>query len=54
MADYTLSAKITGDSTGFEKAFPTAQKTLDSFQNKVQNITKKLDSIGKHFYRRRG
>ena len=27
MADYTLSAKITGDSTGFEKAFSTAQKT---------------------------
>ncbi len=49
MADYTLSAKITGDSTGFEKAFSTAQKTLDSFQSKVQNITKKLDRVGSTF-----
>ncbi len=49
MADYTLSAKITGDSTGFEKAFSTAQKTLDSFQSKVQNITKKLDRVGSAF-----
>ncbi len=45
MADYTLSAKITGDSSGFEKAFSTAQKTLDSFQTKVQTITGKLDGI---------
>ena len=49
MADFTLSAKITGDSTGFEKAFSTAQKTLDSFQSKVQNITKKLDRVGSVF-----
>ena len=45
MADYTLSAKITGDSSGFEKAFSTAQKTLDSFEAKVQGITGKLDGI---------
>lgn len=49
MADFTLSAKVTGDSTGFEKAFSTAQKTLDSFQSKVQNITKKLDRVGSAF-----
>ena len=49
MADFTLSAKVTGDSSGFEKAFSTAQKTLDSFYAKVQSFTKKLDSIGNTF-----
>ena len=44
MADYTLSAKITGDSSGFEKAFSTAQKTLDAFEGKIQGFAKKLDS----------
>ena len=39
MADYTLSAKITGDSRGFEKAFSTAQEAADSF-------AKKFDSVG--------
>ncbi len=47
MADYTLSAKITGDSSGFEKAFSTAQKTLDAFQGKLQGIAAKFDSFSK-------
>ena len=46
MADYTLSAKITGDSSGFEKAFSTAQKTVDNFQTKMKSVSSKLDSIG--------
>ena len=29
MPDYTLSAKITGDSSGFEKAFAKAQKAAE-------------------------
>ena len=40
MADYTLSAKITGDSSGFEKAFSTAQKTVDNLQKKIPNAFK--------------
>ena len=32
MADYTLSAKITGDSSGFSKACTNAQKTLANFR----------------------
>lgn len=46
MADYTLSAKITGDSTGFEKAFSTAQKTVDSFEAKMAATSSKLQSFG--------
>lgn len=46
MADYVLSAKITGDSSGFEKAFSTAQKTVDSFSRKFDSIGKKISSVG--------
>ncbi len=46
MADYVLSAKITGDSSGFEKAFSTAQKTVDSFSKKFDSIGKKISSVG--------
>lgn len=40
MADYTLSAKITGDSSGFEKAFSTAQKSVDNLEKKIPNAFK--------------
>lgn len=46
MPDYTLSAKITGDSSGFEKAFATAQKTIDGFSAKFAGIGKKISSVG--------
>lgn len=46
MSDYVLSAKITGDSSGFEKAFSSAQKSLDTFQDKFKNISAKLGDIG--------
>ncbi len=46
VADYVLSAKITGDSSGFEKAFSTAQKTVDSFSKKFDSIGKKISSVG--------
>ena len=46
VADYVLSAKITGDSSGFEKAFSTAQKTVDSFSQKFDSIGKKISSVG--------
>lgn len=46
VADFILSAKITGDSSGFEKAFSTAQKTIDSFSQKFDSIGKKISSVG--------
>ena len=46
MADYTLSAKITGDSSGFEKAFSTAQKVADNFEAKMKNMSSKLQDTG--------
>lgn len=46
MADYTLSAKITGDSSGFEKAFSTAQKAADRFETRMKSVSSKLDNIG--------
>ena len=41
MADYTLSAKITGDSTEFEKAFSTAQKATESFDKNISKSFQK-------------
>ena len=46
MADYTLSAKITGESSGFEKAFSAAQKAIENFSNKFDSIGKKISSVG--------
>lgn len=46
MADYTLSAKITGDAKGFEKAFSTAESAAANFQSKMSNVASRLDSIG--------
>ena len=45
MADYTVSAKITGDSSGFEKALSAAQKTIARFSDKFDSIGKKLLSV---------
>ena len=46
MADYTLSAKITGDSSGFDKAIQSAEKFASSFEKKMENISNKAKSIG--------
>ena len=46
MADYTLSAKITGDASGFRKAFETAEATVIAFSKKIENIGSKLSGIG--------
>ena len=46
MADYTLSAKITGDSSGFEKAFSTAQKAVNNFSDTFDRVGKKISSVG--------
>ena len=46
MPDYTLSAKITGDSSGFSKAISTAQASLESFANRFDKVGSKISSIG--------
>lgn len=46
MADYTLSAKITGDSSGFEKAFAAAEKAANAFEAKMKTISSKLKGVG--------
>ena len=46
MADYTLSAKITGDASGFEKAFSTAEKSAASFESKMKSISARVNAVG--------
>lgn len=46
MPDYTLSAKITGDSSGFDKAIQSAEKTASSFEKRMESISSKAKSIG--------
>ena len=46
MPDYTLSAKITGDSSGFEKAFSSAQKAAQNFEKVMSTAGKKVSDIG--------
>lgn len=47
MADYTLSAKITGDATGFDRAIKDAKKSAGNFQKTIGDMGKKLSSAGK-------
>ena len=46
MADYTLSAKVTGDSVEFEKVFTNATKTVNKFQAKMEGLATKVKSVG--------
>ena len=47
MADYTLSAKISGDATGFDRAIKDAEKSAGNFQKTIGDMGKKLSSAGK-------
>ena len=47
MADYTLSAKITGDATGFDRAIKDAEKSAGNFQKTIGDMGKKLSRAGK-------
>lgn len=48
MADYTLSAKITGDSSGFDRAIAKAKKTVSGFgKDASQEMDKASKSTGK-------
>ena len=40
MADYTLSAKITGDAGSFKKACADAKKTTEEIKEKVSGVAK--------------
>lgn len=46
MADYVLSAKITGNSASFEKAFQTAQNSVMAFEKRMSSIGSKISGIG--------
>lgn len=46
MPDYTLSAKITGDSSGFDKAIQNAEKSASNFEKQMESISKKAKGIG--------
>jgi len=46
MADYILSAKITGDSKSFENAFERSQNKIKSFNEKVDNMGTKISDGG--------
>ncbi|RDW17050.1 hypothetical protein CWR48_15735 [Oceanobacillus arenosus] len=46
MADYTLSAKITGDASGFTKAFGAAEEKLKGLSDKVKGIGKNISGFG--------
>ncbi|NBI08248.1 phage tail tape measure protein [Senegalia massiliensis] len=48
MSDYTLSAKITGDSKSFESAFIRAQNKMKSFDKKVKNMGANISRSGKN------
>lgn len=47
MADYILSAKITGDSKSFEDAFERSQNKIKNFNGKVDGMGTKISDGGK-------
>lgn len=49
MADYTLSAKITGDSSGFSKAFKSANDTLNTLSEKTKAVSDRISDMGQKF-----
>ena len=49
MADYTLSAKITGDAAEFAKAFKIAEESTDGFEAKFEKFSKNWIQLAVHF-----
>src|SRR5690606_25160514 len=47
MADYTLTAKLTADPSGFRAGFQKAQASLANLQSRVNQAGKRFQSIGK-------
>lgn len=46
MADYTLSAKVTAEISGFQKNMKSALKSLESFSKACSNISETLQDFG--------
>ncbi|MBQ7521510.1 MAG: phage tail tape measure protein [Clostridia bacterium] len=49
MADYTLSARITGDDSSFKKAIQSCQASLDNLKSKFESVSGKLSSLSSSF-----
>lgn len=47
MPDFTLSAKITGDASGFESAVKNAEKSASGFEKTMNTLSRKMSSVGK-------
>lgn len=47
MADETLTIRIVGDTSSYEKAVEKAEKTTGSFESKMSRISKKVKDVGK-------
>lgn len=45
MPDYTLSAKITGDSSGYQKAVDEADKSTEQFQKNTSSLGTRLSGV---------
>lgn len=43
--EYSISAKITADSTGFEKGIKSAEKSLDGFSKEIKGVASALGSL---------
>ena len=46
MADYTLSAKITGDAKSFQTCLSNAENAVTNFEKKIGGISAKFQSVG--------
>lgn len=46
MADYTLSAKITGDAKSFQTCLANAENAVANFEKKIGGISAKFQSVG--------
>lgn len=46
LPDYTLSAKLTGDSSEFDRAVASANRAMDEFSSRTKSIGKSISNLG--------
>ena len=46
LPDYTLSAKLTGDSSEFDRAVASANRAMDEFASRTKSIGKSISNLG--------
>lgn len=46
LPDYTLSAKLTGDSSEFDRAVASANRAMDDFASRTKSIGKSISNLG--------